>query len=550
MTNPYIQGILFMAASLAISAFIGFACWKRRSSPGAGALSVFIGGVLVWSFGLGMKVLPLGQEWGAFWTLVAFLGTAIIPPAWLIFALQYSGREHVTTPAVVALIAAIPAISVALAVTGVIPPAEIVSGQAYGVFLGYVYLTIMASILLITSMLFDAPAVYRQQIGFVLMGAFIPWVATLSPTAEADTALPFIIMLAVLSVFAGAFRFHLFGDTPVLKERLLSGITDGTFILDPAYRIVEVNRRGEEITGKTAHAILNRPAAEVIYRFPELIDGYNGEEEKTYIINIKRGDGALRHYELRIAPVTDRRSRTIGHTLIIRDISGIKQTEDALVSAHTKLSILSEITQHDIRNQLGVIRGYAGLLVDITPENSDERTYTERIIRAAEMIDEQIAIAKDYQNLGVKAPAWQGVEEVARQSARIVRYNNIKLSIDLGRLEVYADPLFAKVFYTLFENAVRHGGGVTAIRIGFTPSGEDGIIWIEDDGKGVDPDLKGKLFARNVGKNTGLGLFLAREILSITGIIIRETGEVGKGAQFEIVVPPGGYRYADAGAEQ
>jgi len=43
-------------------------------------------------------------------------------------------------------------------------------------------------------------------------------------------------------------------------------------------------------------------------------------------------------------------------------------------------------------------------------------------------------------------------------------------------------------------------------------------------------------------KNTGLGLFLSREILSITGITIRENGDPGKGARFEMVVPNGIYR--------
>jgi len=548
--NPYIQGILFMAASLAISSFIGIECWKRRNSPGAVALFVFICGILIWSFGLGMEFLPLDQDWDTFWTVVTFLGTAIIPPAWLVFALQYSGKEQFVTPKTVVLIAAVPAAFVALILTGAVPPGELASGQVYLVFLGYVYLTIMASMLLLVSMLFDAPAVYRQQIGFVLMGALIPWIAILFPAATTDSGLPFIIMLAVLGIFAGAFRFHLFGETPVLKERLLSGLTDGIFLLDPAYRIVEVNRRGEEIIGKTLPSIQNKPVAEVINRFPELIAGYDGYQEKTYVRSVKQSGEALQHYELRISPVTDRRSRIIGHTLVVRDISRMKQTEDALVSAHTKLSILSEITQHDIKNHLGVIRGYAGILVDITPEGSDERKYTERIISASEMIEEQITIARDYQNLGVKAPVWQGVETVARQSARIVRFNNIDLSIDVGSLEVYADPLFGKVFYTLFENAVRHGGGVTSIRIGFSSAGNTGILWIEDDGKGVDPDLKGKIFTRNIGKNTGLGLFLTREILAITGIAIRETGEAGKGARFEIVVPSGGYRYTDAGAGQ
>jgi len=42
--------------------------------------------------------------------------------------------------------------------------------------------------------------------------------------------------------------------------------------------------------------------------------------------------------------------------------------------------------------------------------------------------------------------------------------------------------------------------------------------------------------------NTGLGMFLAREILSLTGIMIKETGVPGKGARFEIKVPNGMYR--------
>ena len=46
------------------------------------------------------------------------------------------------------------------------------------------------------------------------------------------------------------------------------------------------------------------------------------------------------------------------------------------------------------------------------------------------------------------------------------------------------------------------------------------------------------------GKHTGLGLFLSREILSITGISVTEVGRQGSGAIFEIAVPKGTYRFA------
>jgi signal transduction histidine kinase len=73
------------------------------------------------------------------------------------------------------------------------------------------------------------------------------------------------------------------------------------------------------------------------------------------------------------------------------------------------------------------------------------------------------------------------------------------------------------------------------------------LILVEDDGNGIPIDEKEKIFGRGYGKNTGLGLFLAREILSITGITIRETGIPGKGARFEMLVPKGSFRHRGAG---
>jgi signal transduction histidine kinase len=102
---------------------------------------------------------------------------------------------------------------------------------------------------------------------------------------------------------------------------------------------------------------------------------------------------------------------------------------------------------------------------------------------------------------------------------------------------VFADPLIVKIFYNLMDNAVRHGGKITTIRFSVERRGDDKIIVCKDDGNGVLADEKERIFNRGFGKNTGLGLALAREILDITGITIHETGEPGKGARFEIVVP-------------
>jgi signal transduction histidine kinase len=121
---------------------------------------------------------------------------------------------------------------------------------------------------------------------------------------------------------------------------------------------------------------------------------------------------------------------------------------------------------------------------------------------------------------------------------------DIQVMVDRRDLEIYADPLFGKVFYNLIDNALKYGGGkMTAIRIISRETNTGLILVFEDDGAGIAGEDKKHLFERGYGKNTGLGLFLSREILSITGITIRETGDPGNGGRFEMAVPKGGYRF-------
>ena len=109
--------------------------------------------------------------------------------------------------------------------------------------------------------------------------------------------------------------------------------------------------------------------------------------------------------------------------------------------------------------------------------------------------------------------------------------------------EIYADPLLGRVFFNLFDNTRQHGGEATRISIAHHPSGTGLIITVADNGAGISPDDKLHLFERGFGKHTGLGLFLSREILAITGISISETGIPNEGARFELVVPAGAFRF-------
>jgi len=154
-----------------------------------------------------------------------------------------------------------------------------------------------------------------------------------------------------------------------------------------------------------------------------------------------------------------------------------------------------------------------------------------------------VLFTKEYEEIGIHAPVWQDCHKLVENALKEAPLGNVVVNNELPTgIEVFADPLIVKVFYNLMDNAVRYGGKITMIQFSSRESGDEHVIICEDDGNGIPADEKEKIFERGYGKNTGLGLALAREILDITGITIHETGVPGKGARFEMVVPKGAKR--------
>jgi PAS domain S-box-containing protein len=225
-----------------------------------------------------------------------------------------------------------------------------------------------------------------------------------------------------------------------------------------------------------------------------------------------------------------------------REIEERKTAQEALHAANTKLNLLSSITRHDILNQMTVISGYLCLLENSLAPGSEQIQYAQKISRQATMITRLLEIAREYEQLGISAPKWCNVRAIVQHSVQDVFTGNVRLEDQLPALEIYADPMLEKVIYNLFENAKYHGEYVTAIRVGFSCCEGPGILTIEDNGVGVQDADKTRIFLKGVGTRTGLGLYLSQEILSLTGLEIRETGTPGKGARFEILIPPAMFR--------
>jgi ABC-type amino acid transport substrate-binding protein len=225
-----------------------------------------------------------------------------------------------------------------------------------------------------------------------------------------------------------------------------------------------------------------------------------------------------------------------------RNYNELVRSQRALEHARRKLNLLNTITFNDIRNSLFALSGFLELEREGLQEVKKEKCLVKEI-EIARKIEESLQFAQHYQELGLKPPVWQNVSLSFALGISHLDTSNLSRKLDVANLEIYADPLLERVFVTLAENVILHGAGATMICLRYREAADGLTLIFEDNGAGIPYDSKEKIFERKYEEKKGIGLFLTREILSVTGISIRETGEPGKGARFEISVPRGTYRF-------
>ena len=148
--------------------------------------------------------------------------------------------------------------------------------------------------------------------------------------------------------------------------------------------------------------------------------------------------------------------------------------------------------------------------------------------------------------MGEHEPVWQSAGMMVDRARSDLAKSRVEIVSLVPPVQIYTDPIFVKVVYNLLENALRHGGaGLTRVLVSAEErEGGELVLLFEDDGVGVPDEEKERIFRHGIGKHTGLGPKLSRDILALTGICITETGIPGKGARFEIHIPPRSWKKA------
>lgn len=319
-------------------------------------------------------------------------------------------------------------------------------------------------------------------------------------------------------------------------------VTDTYDYVSPA--ITEINGYSPEETMKfPENKVLARVHPEdrnqVVQKMQEIVSQGGGTCFLEYRYLHKDGQELWLKDILRI--VVDSSGRPLCSIGSIQDNTELKTIELIAKKAQEKLVHLNNVTFQDILNTNYALTGYIDL---IRESNTDECLFhyldaVDALIRKNENI---LQNSKEFQDMGSKPPRWHVISITVLNALSHLDLSYLTRTLELEGLECYADPLLEHAFFSIFENILLHSRKATHYSITSRQNPESISLIIEDDGVGIPDDNKEIIFEKTYLRRKGMGLFLVRAILSLTGITIKEKGEWGKGARFEITIPAKGYR--------
>jgi PAS domain S-box-containing protein len=437
---PYIWLLVVaMAASVTIMAVV----WRRR--PGAGVIPfmVLMVAVTQWSLMNTLEFLSTDLTSKFLFIRLTYIGITIVPAAWLVFVLEYTGRDQWLTRRHIQWLAIEPLLvqvfvwtdgyhhlfwdSRALVKSGGYWVTEVTYGPLFWLHGAYSYVLILLGAIFLVQALFRAPELYRSQMGWLLVGTFAPWIGNmmylsgLNPLPNIDLT-PLAFSITGLAMGWSMYRYRLLDIAPIARNVVIESMTDAIFVLDSQDRVVDTNPAGIQLLELSSSSLLiGKKLSEVVPQYEALLAQFRQLTEARTEFSID-GDGTnKRHFDLRISPLQHRGDQVTGRLFMVHEITRRKQTEEqiraqneALVRTNRELERAREQAEeanrlkseflatisHELRTPLNSIIGYADLLLTgLAGElNEKQRDYVQRGLsngeRLLNLINELLDLSK------------------------------------------------------------------------------------------------------------------------------------------------------------
>ena len=265
-----VSGVVDIAAALSV--------WRRRGRVGRASLCAVLLAAAVWCVAYALELAASGDS-RVLWGALKFIGTTLLPPAWLIFALQYTGRLTRPGRRLLAALAIEPAVVLSLlaypptrSLIRSYPPGQLRAtlpnvrlGVAYWVHFVYTNaLVLAASAILLLTLMRISRLYWRQSI---LLGVAIclPLIANVmssldvAPFAQFN-ATPVAVSLSAWTLVLGVLRYQLLDLRPVARTLVVETMRDAVVVADAHGHVVDVNPAAQRLLGIPAAALIGCPA--------------------------------------------------------------------------------------------------------------------------------------------------------------------------------------------------------------------------------------------------------------------------------------------------
>jgi hypothetical protein len=230
--------------------------WRRRGAVGAASLTALLAAAAVWCASYGLELVTVGRATREFWGSVEYLGTTVLPVAWLAFVLEYTGRREQLTPRLLGVLAVEPVLVLLLLTNpgthdlirsfppGPVPFVPVVDlGPVYWVH--FVYTTALAAlgIVLLVTRLLRVSSLYRRQSVTLVVAVMLPLLGNTASSpgwARRTYDPPIAVSLSGLVLVWGAFRYRLLDLLPA-RTLAFDRLGDPVLVVDVYGRVVDRN---------------------------------------------------------------------------------------------------------------------------------------------------------------------------------------------------------------------------------------------------------------------------------------------------------------------
>jgi diguanylate cyclase (GGDEF)-like protein len=332
-------GLLLAAAIVDAAAAVWV--WRRRGAEGRVSLSVLLVAAAIWCAAYSLELSTAGRSGREMWGDLEYVGTTLLPPAWLVFVLAYTGRRKQLPRMLLAALAVEPLVLLALLaipathdlvrsfLPGPVAPVPSVRlGPVYWVHFAYTNALSVVATGLLVGRLLRVSSLYRRQSLTLVAAAAIPLVVNAAssigaPLAHRYDPTPIAVSLSGVLLVWGVFRYRLLDLIPVARTLAFDWFDDPVLVVDAYGRVVDRNKAAAHVLG--GGAAIGAPVQGLLQDQVELLDATSAGAE----IRLGR-DSQAREFELIASPLGDDRGRRAGQLVHLRDITARKHAERRL----------------------------------------------------------------------------------------------------------------------------------------------------------------------------------------------------------------------------